>query len=175
MSDAAIDGPEWSSCRELLQLLTNNVLPKAAAALAKAVISNEVRHRLREYGAESQFDELKSITSLLYEYGDEEDETADIVRNTLNMQIEEFYWAMTDINSLEELAGTEKEFVGLLDEHGINSREAKRSFERRREALNEDEDEETPTSSYGPLSASPPNSPTDDAIKSMFHGLRQRR
>ena len=173
VNGAALDGAEWRSCRELLESLGENLLPKRAAEFGKSVISNEVRSRLREYGDELSFDELTSLGSLLYEHGDHEAETADVFAKALKTQADDLEWAIADIDTVEELGELEKAFVAMLDDHGLDTKKARRSFERRREALHEDDGGSVST--YGSLRASPPILSNDEEIKSMFHGLRQRR
>jgi hypothetical protein len=150
-----------------------NLLPSDVVALAIRVISDQVRIRLQEFGSELTIDEFKSITSALYKFGDNEDETNKIVQSLLNNQLDELYWTTSEIGSVEELDDFEKQFIQALTENGIPISKAKYRIEKRREELYAEEDEwSEPYGSHVPAS---PRIDSDDAIKSMFEGLRQRK
>jgi hypothetical protein len=168
-----LDGDDVYHCRAVLEQLVSSILPLSELDKAKRVVSAAVARMLVDYGGALSLDDIESVADQLYEYGWDQDAAGDAAREALRAYISDIDSTLSEISSLDELDGFERELKRVMRDYGLVDSRADRDIQDRRESLLE---REMDYSEEGYGRSTSPSQPqfSDDEIRSMFQGLLGR-
>lgn len=168
-----IDGTEAERGGSVLEQLASSGLPYAELNKASQVITAATAQMLADYGDSLNFDEIMSAGNKLYAYGSDADLAVGAITKGIEAYIANIGPVLSEIHSVDELDEFECELRRFMEEYGIVGTSAATDIRHRRETLLERD--ENDDEGYGrSVSLTPSHQVSDDQIRSMFRGLRDR-
>jgi hypothetical protein len=175
--DWEITDNETTRCQDVLEQIHQSVLPRDVLDETKRAISYAVAIMLTNSGGSLNLEDIKAVATSLFKFGDDESVAAEAARSALEGYIEDMSPELSEITSLDDLAGYERELKTLMMDYGVKNWKAARQIESRREELIEREERDYGEGYYGRQTASAQISDdqmriSDDQIRSMFRAVR---
>jgi hypothetical protein len=178
--DWEITDNETTRCQDVLEQIDQSVLPRDILDETKKVISSAVAIMLINSGGSLNLEDIKAVATSLFKFGDDQNVAAEAARSALEGYIEDMSPELSEITSLEDLAGYEKELKTLMVDYGVKNWKAARQIESHREELIDREERDYGEGYYGRQTASVQISDdqmriSDDQIRSMFRAVNPAR
>ena len=120
----------------MLEQLGATLLPSEVQEEAKRVVTHSVATMLTNDGGQLTLDDLELLGDTFVKWGADEDLAIEAVKEALESHAFNLSDALSEMNSVHEIEGFEKQFLRLVDDYGARSRHAAEKFESRKRIHN---------------------------------------